>query len=109
LAALDERIAVCVDICCLTDFQSLIDQGSLKEHGIYYFVPSLLNHFSTADINRLIVPRPHLSLAGIYDPLTPVEGLDRIDDELRSAYRQAGVENQWRLLRYETGHQELPE
>src|SRR5690606_9837510 len=86
-----------------------IDQGSLKEHGIYYFVPSLLNHFSTADINRLIVPRPHLSLAGIYDPLTPVEGLDRIDDELRSAYRQAGVENQWRLLRYETGHQELPE
>lgn len=109
LAALDERISVCIDICCLTDFQSLINQGSLKEHGIYYFVPSLLNHFSTAEINRLIVPRPHLSLAGIYDPLTPAEGLDRIDNELRSAYRQAGVENRWRLRRYETGHQEVPE
>src|SRR5437763_16439953 len=30
-------------------------------------------------INALIAPRPHLSLAGNYDKLTPPAGLDRID------------------------------
>ncbi|HMB21615.1 MAG TPA: acetylxylan esterase, partial [Anaerolineales bacterium] len=44
LAALDPRIKVCVDICCLTDFQSLIASRGLDGHGIYYYVPSLLKH-----------------------------------------------------------------
>jgi len=47
LAALDERIKVCVDICCLTDFDALIDARGLDGHGIYYYVPSLLKYFST--------------------------------------------------------------
>lgn len=109
LSALDERIKVCVDICCLTDFQALIEEGALAEHGIYYFVPSLLNHFTTAEINQLIVPRPHLGLAGVFDPLTPVRGLDRIEAQLQTSYGEAGTDDHWRLLRYETDHQELPE
>ena len=49
-AALDERIKVCVDVCCLTDFQALIETGGLDGHGIYYYVPGLLKHFTTAQI-----------------------------------------------------------
>ena len=30
----------------------------------YYFVPSLLKKFTTAQINALIAPRAHLGLAG---------------------------------------------
>ncbi|MCD6364542.1 MAG: acetylxylan esterase [Planctomycetes bacterium] len=104
LAALDRRIKVCVDICCLTDFDALIDSRGLGGHGIYYFVPSLLKHFTTAGINALIAPRAHLSLAGNYDGLTPPAGLDRIDAELRRVYKQAGKPQAWRLRRYETGH-----
>src|SRR5690554_6251191 len=46
LTALDDRIKVCVDICCLTDFHTLIEARGLDEHGIYYYVPGLLKHFS---------------------------------------------------------------
>ncbi len=104
LAALDTRVKVCVDICCLTDFQALIEARGLDGHGIYYFVPSLLRHFTTAEINALIAPRPHLSLAGNFDRLTPPAGLDRIDAELREVYEREGAPGSWRLSRYNTGH-----
>ncbi len=108
LAALDERLKVCVDICCLTDFQALLESNGLRRHGLYYFVPGLLKHFTTAQINALIAPRPHLGLAGNLDPLTPPTGLDRIDRELKSAYAAMGHPEHWKLLRYDVGHQETP-
>ena len=103
-AALDTRVKVCVDLCCLTDFEALIEAQGLDGHGIYYYVPSLLKHFSTAKINALVAPRAHLSLAGNYDRLTPPVGLDRIDQELRQVYEKAGVEKAWQMKRYEIGH-----
>jgi len=108
VAALDERIRVCVDLCCLTDFTALLERNGLDLHGLYYYVPDLLTHFSTATINDLIVPRPHLGLAGTRDPLTPPAGLDRIDAHLRKAYAAAGAPDAWELHREETGHQETP-
>jgi dienelactone hydrolase len=106
LAALDTRIKACVDLCCLTDYQALIETRGLDGHGIYYYVPSLLKHFTTAQINTLIAPRPHLGLAGNLDPLTPRAGLDRIDEELRAVYGHMRAGNAWRLERSETGHYE---
>jgi dienelactone hydrolase len=106
--ALDRRLKVCVDLCCLTDFDAFLATGRLDGHGIYYFVPSLLKHFSAAGINALIAPRAHLSLAGTLDPLTPPKGLDRIDVELRSVYANLGHPERWRLRRYRTGHVETP-
>jgi dienelactone hydrolase len=106
LAALDERIKVTVDICCLTDFHSLLRRKALSEHGLYYYVPSLLKHFTTAEINALIAPRPHLGIAGNLDSLTPPEGLDEIDFHLKEAYQESGYPDHWRLLRYDVGHQE---
>ena len=107
LAALDERIKVCVDLLCLSDFHSFLNKPqALDGHGVYYFVPSLLKHFDTASINALTAPRPHLSLAGNYDGLTPPEGLDRIDAVLRDVYAATGAPEAWQLLRYEQGHYE---
>jgi len=103
-AALDTRVKVCVDICCLTDFESLLAARGLDEHGVYYYVPSLVKHFTTAQINALIAPRPHLSLAGNHDRLTPPAGLDRVDMELRQVYEALGAGDAWKLKRYETGH-----
>jgi len=103
-AALDTRIKVCVDICCLTDYQALIESRGLDGHGIYYYVPNLLKYFTTADINKLIVPRAHLSLAGNFDRLTPPKGLDRINAELQKAYSTENTRQAWRLIRYNTGH-----
>jgi dienelactone hydrolase len=106
LAALDTRIKVCVDICCLTDYDALIESNGLDLHGVYYYVPNLLEHFTTGKINALISPRPHLGLAGRYDPLTPYKGLLRIDSELREAYRRDGAPDAWKLNVYDIAHYE---
>jgi hypothetical protein len=109
LAALDERVKATVDICCLTDFQTLIAKKNLSAHGVYYFVPGLLKRFTTAQINALIAPRAHLGLAGLQDKLTPIEGLDLIDAELKKVYADLGHPERWKLLRYDVGHQETAE
>ena len=105
-AALDERVKVTIDICCLTEFEDLVERRGLDGHGIYYYVPHLLNHFTCGEINALIAPRPHLGLAGNADLLTPPAGLDKIDAHLKAAYAEAGAPKAWRLSRYECGHME---
>ncbi len=106
VAALDERVKVCVDICCMTDFDAIIESGGLDVHGIYYFVPDLMNHFTTAQINALIAPRPHLCVAGDLDVLTPPAGMDRVDAELRRVYTDLGAAEAWEIHRYPVGHVE---
>lgn len=103
-AALDPRVAVCIDLCCLTDYDALIESRGLDGHGLYYYVPGLLKRFSAGQINALIAPRPRLSLQGDYDRLTPPAGLDRIDREMRAAYAAAGRPEAWVLKRYPIGH-----
>jgi len=108
IAALDPRVKACVDICCMTNYEALIAADGLDGHGIYYYVSSLLKHFSTAQINALIAPRPHFSLAGNSDPLTPPAGLEQIDRELRRVYETLGATQAWEMRRYPGGHQETP-
>ena len=109
LAALDPRVKVCIDVCCLTDFEELIRTHGLHGHGIFYYVPSLLKHFQTADINELIVPRAHLSVNGRRDPLTPPAGVEKIRDRLLPLYRRYGKESDCRIELFDCEHVELPE
>ena len=106
LAALDERIKVTVDICCATDFEELININNLAGHGIYYYVPSLLKHFTASDIMALIAPRKRLSLNGRYDKLTPLKGLFKIDADMQAVYAGYGKPENWRMLICNCGHME---
>jgi dienelactone hydrolase len=108
-AALDPRIKVCVDLCCMTDFHTAIETGGLDGHGIYYSVPGLLKEFSTSSINALTAPRPHLSLNGRRDPLTPEAGLATVDAALRETYVALGASDAWRMEIHDCGHEETPE
>lgn len=109
LAALDERIKVCVDICCLTDFEALIQEKGLEGHGVYYYVPRLMKHFTAGQINALIAPRAHLGIEGEKDTLTPLEGMRKIDRELQQVYAAMGAKEKWKLSLYPVPHQETPE
>jgi Abhydrolase family len=109
LAALDPRVRVCLDVCCLTDFEELIRTHHLQDHGIFYYVPSLLKHFQTADINELILPRARLSVNGRLDPLTPPVGVEKVRDQLLPLYRQYGKESDCRIELFDCAHVELPE
>ena len=109
LAALDPRVKLCMDVCCLTDYEELIRTHGLKEHGIYYYVPSLLKHFQTADINELIAPRPHLSVNGRKDPLTPPLGVEMIRERMTALYRKYGKQADCKIELFDCAHVELPE
>ncbi len=104
LGALDERVRVVVELCCLTDYHELIASGGVDHHSLYYYVPGLLRHFTSAEILTLIAPRPLLSLAGNQDPLTPARGLDRLGAALEQAYAAAGASEAFRMIREEHGH-----
>lgn len=109
LGALDSRVKLTMDVCCLTDYESLIEHHTLSGHGVYYFVPSLLKHFDTFQINELTVPRAHLSVNGRNDPLTPPEGVEKVRDKLLPLYRTYGREQDCQIELFDCAHEELPE
>jgi len=76
--------------CVLPDGLRRAHQSAWQGHGIYYYVPSLLKRFQTAEINELIVPRAHLSVNGKHDELTPPAGADKVRDYLQPLYRKYG-------------------
>lgn len=109
LAALDTRITTCLDLCCMTDFHELIKANNLKGHGIYYYVPALLKYFDTKTINELIVPRPHVSLNGRLDDLTPPKGVEKVREHLMPLYAKYGKPEDCRIELFDCPHEELPE
>jgi len=107
-AALDGRIAGCLELCCAAEYNALLDSGGFDGHGEYFFVPGLLQAFTLAEIAALIAPRPHLSCAGTLDPLTPPAGLASLDARLREAYAALGAAAQWQQHVEPVGHTETP-
>jgi hypothetical protein len=107
-AALDERIAGCIDLCCAAEYDALLQSGGFDGHGEYFFVPGLARDFTLAEIAGLIAPRPHLSCAGRDDPLTPPAGLASLDQALREVYAACGAPQAWRQLVEDGGHAETP-
>jgi dienelactone hydrolase len=109
VSALDPGIRACVDICGQTEGEALIESRGLELHGIYYYVPGFLKDFGMARLDGLIAPRPHLAIAGDFDPLTPMAGLDRIDLEVSRRYAELGARDAWSLRRFPIAHYETAE
>lgn len=110
LMALDERIKTGVAVGCLTRYQNLIEEQKLKAHGIYYFVPGILNHFDTEAIISLIAPRPVLFMTGDEDIGSPVNGIRKIDSKVRPVYDLYNKSNWFENIIYpKTGHVYTPD
>lgn len=110
-AALDDRIKVAVSVACLTRYQSLIAQGEVRRHGIYYFVPNMLKEKIDAEsVIGLIAPRAHLTLTGGRDAGSPADGVRKINEFQEHLYRLYGKEDAFRGLVYPgVGHSYTPE
>ncbi len=100
LMALDERLKTGVAVACLTRYQNLIRNQELKAHGIYYFVPGLLNHFDTEAVVALIAPRPVLFQTGDQDGGSPVDGVRAIESAVRPVYQLYDKEQDFQSLIY---------
>jgi dienelactone hydrolase len=110
LMALDERITTGVAVACLTRYQNLIAHEGLRYHGIYYYVPNLLNYFDTEAVIALAAPRPILLMNGDGDDGSPVDGIKLIEAAVRPAYRLYDKENNFQSFVYPgVGHEYLPE
>lgn len=109
LAALDSRVSVVAELCCLADLGVLVEQDKHDAHAIYMTVPGLLQKFSTVDIVSLIAPRPHLCAIGSDDPLTPPAAIAKIRQAMPDVYAQAGAADAWLLIEEAgSGHIETP-
>ena len=91
LMALDERLRAGVAVACLTRYQDLVRAGQLRSHGIYYYVPGMLQHFDTEAVVGLIAPRPVLFLTGDQDSGSPVAGIRKIESVVGEVYRLHGA------------------
>jgi dienelactone hydrolase len=110
LMALDERLQAGVPVACLTRYQNLIAHGGLKYHGIYYYVPGLLNHFDTEAVLALIAPRPLLLMNGDRDDGSPVDGIHALEAKVRPAYALYAAEPNFQSHVYAgVGHEYLPD
>jgi dienelactone hydrolase len=105
LAALDDRVKAVVGVACFTRYKELIEQRQLRAHGIYYFVPGVLNHFDTEAIMGLIAPRPFLVLTGDSDQGSPLSGMFVLEHKLNSVYSLYKKNDNFKSIIYKnTGH-----
>ena len=105
LAAIDERVKAVVGVACFTRYKELIEQRDLSAHGIYYFVPGMLQHFDTEAIMALIAPRPFLVLTGDSDPGSPLSGMKVLEEKLNKVYGLYEKSENFKSVIYEkTGH-----
>ncbi|HUX97640.1 MAG TPA: alpha/beta hydrolase family protein [Bacteroidales bacterium] len=105
VAAIDDRVKAVVGVACFTRYKELIEQRQLKAHGIYYFVPGILNHFDTEAIMGLIAPRPFLVLTGDSDAGSPLSGMLVLENKLNSLYSLYKKNENFRSIIYRnTGH-----
>ncbi|MGG5359490.1 hypothetical protein IGI57_000437 [Enterococcus sp. DIV0213j] len=109
LSALDPRIRVCIDIAAQVDIETLLEHRRLDHHGYYYYIPKLLNYYSTADIQAQIAPRPRLSLVGKNDTMCLDKGVQKLAKKLHSIYEKQDASQYFRSESLTGGHMETQE
>jgi lysophospholipase L1-like esterase/dienelactone hydrolase len=109
LAAVDERVAAAVGVCCLTRYQNLIAHGQLRQHGVYYFAYGLLKHCDTEGVLALIAPRPFLALTGDLDAGSPADGIKVLEERTGRVYANLGAPRRFHSVLYPgVGHTYTP-
>jgi len=110
LMGLDERLKAGVAVACLTRYQELIEAGLMKAHGIYYYVPGMLQHFDTEAVLGLMAPRAALFMTGDQDVGSPVAGIRKLESIVGGIYRLHGAPERFESRVYEgVGHVYTPD
>lgn len=96
-AALDERIRVAIPVAGITDLRNHVLDGCVEGHcDCMYFV----NYFGWdyGKLAALIAPRPLLLENSDSDSIFPLDGVVRIDGQLRNLYRKLEVSQNYGLV-----------
>jgi len=100
-AACDERISVVVPSSYFCTFQGSI--GSIS-HCACNYVPGVLQLGEMYDIAGLIAPRSFRAIAGVQDPIFPIDQVRRSFEHLRRIYAAAGSPDNCDLYEADGGH-----
>lgn len=102
LAALDDRPAAVIPVAQMTRYADFAVRGSYHRHSVYYYVPGALKSGLDMEIlTALVAPRPQTILIGDSDPLSPIEGVRKIDAFTRGIYDLYGAGKQYETVYYE--------
>ncbi len=99
---LDERIRACVVSGYYSTFR---DSILAMEHCSCNFMPGLYRFGEMYDLVGLIAPRPMLVEAGAYDPIFPIQSVQRSVERARQVYAVFGAEDQVETDYFEGRHQ----
>ncbi len=91
LCALDDRPKALVPVAQMTRYADFAATGRYNLHGIYYYLPGMLR--SGIDMEHLVAlpaPAPQLVLIGDKDPLSPMEGIEKVRRYAESVYGRYG-------------------
>jgi dienelactone hydrolase len=110
LMALDDRLKAGSCVACMTRYQDLVREEMLRAHGIYYFVPGMLQHFDTEAVIACAAPRAMLFMTGGKDGGSPVAGVKTIGEKVSPIYKLHAAETKFENVIYpDVGHVYLPE
>jgi dienelactone hydrolase len=100
LAALDDRIKAVVGVACFTHYKEIVQHRALSMHGIYYFVPGMLEHFDSEAVLGLVAPKPFLVLTGDSDPGSPLDGIKVLEKKLDTVYSLYNQKDHFKSIIY---------
>lgn len=104
-AALDERIHVTVPVAGITDLQNHVLDGCVEGHcDCMYFVN--YHRWDYAKLAALVAPRALLLENSDSDGIFPLDGVVRIDRQLRNLYQQLGAAENYGLVITPGPHQD---
>lgn len=110
LMAFEESLACGVAMACTVRYRDLVDANALRRHGMYFYVPGLLEYCDLESILALAAPRPLLCLNGDNDVLSPVKGITIVGDSMAKVYSLYGQKEKFRSMIFPgVAHQCTPE
>ncbi len=105
-ACIDERIKYAVPSCSVCTY---LDSIINIYHCPCNYIPSIARYFDMGDLGGLIAPRGMVIVAGRYDDIFPLHGVQKSADMIKSLYSAAGAEGMVRLVIGDGGHQFYPD
>lgn len=100
-ACLDERISVAMPSCYVCTFKDSI--GKIY-HCTDNYIPGILKYFEMGDLSCLIAPRPIVVVAGLNDPIFPVNAVKQTFNKISSIYKHCGASDKCKLIIGNEGH-----
>lgn len=86
LMAFEEQLAAGVAIACMVRYRDLVQAKALNLHGMYFYVPGLMEYCDLESILALAAPRPLLCMNGLEDALSPLSGIRATEKEVSRIY-----------------------